>query len=86
MVIYTIFKTGSKQIKYGVPNQFQIHICENIFDDRLIANHLDIVFGQTLVEENNFKEYIISKQQEILKALMDYPEYFTHKLRLYAMR
>lgn len=75
-----------KQVKYGVSSKFQIFICENLFDDKIIANQLDMTFGQIIIRDDEFKEYIISKQQEILKILDDYPEYFSHKLKLYVKK
>jgi len=75
-----------KKIKHGVPTKFQIFICENLFDDKIIANQLDMAFGQIIIGDGEFKEYIISKQQEILEILDDYPEYFSHKLKLYVKK
>jgi hypothetical protein len=72
-----------KQIKHGVQTKFQILICENLFDDKIIAKQLDIALGQKIIEDNEFIEYIISKQKEILKILVEYPEYFSHKIKLY---
>ena len=72
-----------KQIKYGVPTRLQMLICDNIFDDKIVANKIELAFGQFYVDDNNFKEHIISKQQEILEILKNYPEYFSYKLRLY---
>jgi hypothetical protein len=72
-----------KQIKYGVPKQFQVLFCDNIFDDKVVAKQVDIALGGVLIDENFFKDYIVSKQSEILKLLIDYPEYYTYKFNLY---
>jgi len=72
-----------KQVKYGVPNKFQILICENIFYDRIVAGSLDQSFGQTPITEKWFKKYIISLRKEILTILQDYPDYFKYKFILY---
>jgi len=72
-----------KQIKHGVPTRLQILICENIFDEKIIANRIESTFEQIYVDDNNFKEFIISEQKEILKILKEFPEYFGHKFRLY---
>ena len=71
-----------KNIKYGVSSAFQIFICENIFDDRIIAKQLDDKFGQTLAPDETFQDCIVANRQEILSILKDYPEYFSHKLRV----
>jgi hypothetical protein len=72
-----------KQVKHGVPSKFQIFICENIFDDKIIAKQLDIALGNIQIQDNEFSGFIVSKQQEILKILNNYPEYFSNKLKMY---
>lgn len=72
-----------KMIKYGVPSQFQILVCENLFDDRIIAKQLDEMLGKTPVIDSVFREYIITHRHDILKLLEEYPAYFSYKLRLY---
>ena len=72
-----------KQVKHGVPTRLKILICDNIFDDKIIVNKIELALGQIYIDDNNFKEHIISKQQDLLEILKDYPEYFSYKLRLY---
>lgn len=72
-----------KKIKYGVPCRFQILVCENIFDDRIIAKELDKLIGQTLTTDKEFKNYMTIKQNEILRILKSYPDYFSYKFRMY---
>ena len=52
------------------------------FDDRIIAKQLDDKFGQTLAPDETFQDCIVANRQEILSILKDYPEYFSHKLRV----
>ncbi|MDO9535580.1 MAG: DEAD/DEAH box helicase [Bacillota bacterium] len=72
-----------KKIKYGVPSRFQILVCENIFDDRIIAKQLDELIGQTLTTDKEFKNYMTIKRNEILQILKSYPDYFSYKFRMY---
>lgn len=72
-----------KMIKYGVPSRFQILVCENIFDDRIIAKHLEMLIGRTLSTDKEFKNYIRTKRKEVLQTLKFYPDYFSYKFRMY---
>ena len=72
-----------KMIKYGVPSHFQILICENIFDDRIIANHLEVLIGRELSTDKELKNYMIIKRREVLQTLKSYPDYFGYKFRMY---
>lgn len=74
-----------KIIKYGVPSRFQILICENIFDDRIIAKQLEVLIGTTptLITEKEFKNYMSTKRKVILQTLKSYPDYFSYKFRMY---
>jgi len=72
-----------KQLKYGVPNKFQIFICENIFDERVIANQIDDLVGGNVFTDKELKQYIVARRNEILYILDDYPDYFEYKFRMY---
>lgn len=73
-----------KQIKYGVPNRFQILVCENIFDDRIVVGQLNKSFGDASMNDRDLKKYIRLKYDKILTFLEKYPAYFTYKLCIYA--
>lgn len=75
-----------KYIKYGVSSTFQVSICENIFDDRVIAKQLDEILGKGYEPDQNFREYISARRRDILKFLKNYPEYFSYKLRMYTRK
>ena len=75
-----------KYIKYGVSSSFQICICENIFDDRILAKKLDEIFGQDYVSNLSFQDYISVRRRDILEILKHYPEYFSYKLRTYTRK
>ena len=75
-----------KKTKYGVPSQFQILVCENLFDDRIIAKQLDEMLGQVPVTEKSFRDYIIANKRIIAKAIESYPAYFSYKLQLFTMK
>ena len=72
-----------KKIKYGVSSQFQILVCENLFDDRIIAKQLDDVLGRVVATDKDFRDYIIEKKKDIMDLIEYYPAYFSHKLQLY---
>lgn len=72
-----------KKIKYGVPSRFQIYVCDNVFDDRVIAQALDIFWGQEFLTEKDFKKYMMAEKGKVLKFLEPYPEYFSYKFQMY---
>ncbi len=72
-----------KMIKYGVPSRFQILVCENIFDDRIIAKHLEMQIGREFSTDREFKKYMVIKRKEIFQILESYPDYFGYKFRIY---
>lgn len=74
---------AQKQIKYGVPSFIQILICENLFDDRIIAQQLEVITGIELSSENELEEHMIADQKKVLHLLESYPDYFRYKFLLY---
>lgn len=72
-----------KKIKYGVPNKFQIQICDNIFYDRIVADEIDKLLGERLIPDKGFKKYIGSNKKKIQKILKEYPDYFICKFNTY---
>lgn len=76
-----------KMLKYGVPSLFQILICENLFDDRVLAKQLDNTsFGQTPINEKELKAYMTENRSAISEILQQYPDYFDYKFRLFIRR
>lgn len=74
---------AQKRIKYGVPSFLQILICENLFDDRIIAQQLEAINGVEISSENELKEHMIADQKKVLHLLESYPDYFRYKFLLY---
>lgn len=74
-----------KLVRYGVSTKFEVYVCENLFDDRLIARKLNELYEQTEVTEKSFRELIIEKKRSILSILNDYPEFFLHKFNLFTL-
>ena len=74
-----------KQIKYGVPTNFQALICENIFDDRYVANLIENKIENTtdIVTEKQLKHIMTENHRYILELLEDFPEYYIYKFKLY---
>lgn len=70
-----------KQIKYGVANQFQILICENIFDDRYLAGIIEEMFGQPEIplSEKGLKKQMRKNKEVVLNLLKDYPDFFKYR-------
>lgn len=75
-----------KKVKYGVPSRFQILVCENLIDDRILAKQLDEMFGQISVTDSTFRDYIIANKRDIMGAIEFYPAYFSHKLQVYTRK
>lgn len=72
-----------KQVKYGVLSEFQILVCENIFDDRIIARQLDELLGEKFISDKEFKKYMTLNRHTILKFLEKYPDFFSYKFRIF---
>lgn len=72
-----------KMIKYGVTSRFQILVCENIFDDRVIAKEIDKLIGREVSTEKEFKDYMVSEEMKVKQIIKPYPEYFRYKFRMY---
>lgn len=75
-----------KRTKYGVPSRFQILVCENLFDDRIIAKQLDDKIGKVLIAEKAFRDYIIANKRIISDTIEFYPAYFSYKLQLFTRK
>lgn len=75
-----------KMIKYGVSSHFQILICENLFDDRILAKQFDNAFGQASISEKELKQYMTANHKKVSKILEQYPDYFSYKFRLFIRR
>lgn len=68
-----------KMLRYGVPSFFQILICENLFDDRILAKQIDNILGNLPINEKNLKTYMQLNQKNISQILQKYPDYFIYK-------
>lgn len=69
-----------KQMKYGVASQFQVLICENIFDDRYLAGVIEDMLKQPIVlNEKELKKQMRQNKQAMLDLLKDYPDFFTYR-------
>jgi hypothetical protein len=75
-----------KMIKYGVSSRFQILICENLFDERILAKQFDDAFGQAHISEKELKQYMTANNKKALKILEQYTDYFNYKFRLFIRR
>lgn len=77
------FKLLQKMIKYGVSTRFETLICENIFDDRIIAKQINKLIGKELSTEKELKIYMMEERVNIIQILKPYPEFFSYKFRMY---
>ena len=72
-----------KKIKYGVPTLLQILICENLFDDRIIASELEQFINPNILTDKDLKKHMAVKKAEITQLLKPYPDYFNYRFRMY---
>lgn len=75
--------TLQKQVKFGVPSLFQMFVCENVFDDRVIAGVLEDTVDSHILTIKQFKQWVDINQDEVFEILEEYPEYFSYRFRMY---
>lgn len=69
-----------RKIKYGVPNETSVSICEKIFNDRIIAYQLSGVIDNDCIGSESIIGVVKSYQDEISAVLNRYPSYFQKRL------
>jgi methyl coenzyme M reductase subunit D len=69
-----------KKIKYGVPTQTAISICEKVFNDRILSQKITSVLGNDNVETDTIIRLIQFCDTLVLDVLEDYPEYFKDRV------
>ncbi len=65
-----------KKLKYGVPNQTAISICESLFWDRYIAMTIANIIGDEEVASLDLNEYLIDNKKQIFEFLEQMPSCF----------
>ena len=69
-----------KKIKYGVPTQTAISICEKVFNDRILAQKITPILGDDSIEADRIVHTIQFCDTLVLDAVEAYPEYFKDRI------
>lgn len=67
-----------KKLKYGVKTHTEVTICENIFDDRIIAKGIRKIIQNTEITDD-IKEYLKFSREDITLYLDNFPSYFINR-------
>lgn len=69
-----------KKVKYGVKTMTSISMCENVFNDRVIAGDIPEILGND-IESNNIIAFIRNHSDEILDFVRPFPDFFYYKIK-----
>lgn len=69
-----------RKIKYGVPNETAVSICEKIFNDRIIACQLSRIIDNDSIGSESIIGVVKAHQDEIYSVLSRYPSFFIKRL------
>ncbi|WP_026395906.1 DEAD/DEAH box helicase [Acetobacterium malicum] len=69
-----------KKVKYGVKTMTSISMCENVFNDRVIAGDIPEILGND-IESNNIITSIRNHSDEILDFVRPFPDFFYYKIK-----
>lgn len=69
-----------KKIKYGVPTQTAISICEKVFNDRILSQKITSVLGDDSIEIDRIVRTIQFCDTWVLDVVEGYPEYFKDRI------
>ena len=70
------------RIRYGLPNKVDIFIYELGFADRIISQKIaDVISCLDCSTKNKTKTAIRNNRETILEILVEYPSYFTNRLK-----
>ncbi len=69
-----------KKIKYGVPTQTAISICEKVFNDRILSQKITSVLGNDSIETDKIVRTIQFCDTLVLDVVEGYPEYFKDRI------
>lgn len=70
-----------RKLKYGVPNETGVSICEKVFNDRHLAKKLSEVIGNSDIASDSIIGYVKVFRKQILDFLAVYPSYFTERIK-----
>lgn len=70
-----------KETKYGVKNETAVSICEKVFNDRFLANLIADIIGHNAIGTDTIIGAMKLHKDNILKALLDYPAYFSGRIK-----
>lgn len=70
-----------KRIKYGVKTETAVSICEKVFNDRYLADLLAEIIGNSAITTDLIVCIIKRHKDEILEILVDYPTFFSERIK-----
>ena len=70
-----------RRIKYGVKTETAVSICEKVFNDRYLANMIAEIIGNSEITTDFIVRIIKRHKEEILEILVDYPTFFSERIK-----
>ena len=70
-----------KKIKYGVPTQTAISVCEKVFNDRILSQKITSILGDDSIEADRIVRTIQFCDTLVLDVVEKYPEYFEDRIK-----
>ena len=77
---YSTLNTIQRRLKYGVDSESAVSICEKVFNDRVIAQHIVRLLGSKDIGVDTIIPIIQLRKEAILTLLHPYPRYFTERI------
>ena len=68
------------KIKYGVPSQTAISVCEKVFNDRVLSLKIAEILLAEAIDAENIISAVKSFEDDMFGLLNDYPAYFSERL------
>lgn len=65
-----------REMRYGVSTKTAVSVCERVFNERLLANEISFIVGDSEISTTNIIKAIKANREEILSLLNRYPTYF----------
>lgn len=70
-----------RRVKYGVKTETAVSICEKVFNDRYLADLLAEIIGNSEITTDFIVRIIKRHKEEILEILVDYPTFFSERIK-----
>lgn len=69
-----------KRFKYGLPNTSAVALYECGFADRVVAQQLSVINGNTPLTRSDALSFLTERQQVVREVIQNYPKYFQNCL------